>query len=74
MRIQIIVAGKPALAYAKTGVEEYLKRLARFGGHEMIVIKAGNREEVSHRLLEKEAAGRQEVGSWREGFLVERRD
>jgi len=53
MRIQIIVAGKPALAYAKTGVEEYLKRLARFGGHEMIVIKAGNREEVSHRLLEK---------------------
>ncbi len=53
MRIQIIVAGKPALAYAKTGVEEYLKRLSRFGGHEMIVIKAGNREEVSHRLLEK---------------------
>jgi 23S rRNA (pseudouridine1915-N3)-methyltransferase len=53
MRIQIIVAGKPALAYAKAGVEEYLKRLSRFGGHEMIVIKAGSRDEVSERLLEK---------------------
>ncbi|MEX1114771.1 MAG: 23S rRNA (pseudouridine(1915)-N(3))-methyltransferase RlmH [Akkermansiaceae bacterium] len=53
MRILIIVAGKPALAYAKAGVEEYLKRLSRFGGHEMIVIKAGSRDEVSERLLER---------------------
>lgn len=53
MQIRIIVAGKPALAYAKTGVEEYLKRLARFGVHEMVVIKAGSRDEVSARLLEK---------------------
>ncbi len=53
MQIRIIVAGKPALAYAKTGVEEYLKRLARFSSHEWIVIKAGNRDEVSARLLER---------------------
>lgn len=53
MQIRVIVAGKPALAYAKAGVDEYLKRLSRFGGHEMIVIKAGNRDEVSARLLEK---------------------
>ncbi len=53
MQIRIIVAGKPALAYAKAGVEEYLKRLSRFGGHEMIIIKAGGRDEVSERLLEK---------------------
>lgn len=53
MQIRIIVAGKPALAYAKAGVDEYLKRLSRFGGHEMIVIKAGGRDEVSERLLEK---------------------
>ena len=53
MQIRIIVAGKPALAYAKAGVDEYLKRLSRFGGHEMIVIKAGSRDEVSARLLEK---------------------
>ncbi len=55
MQIRIIVAGKPALAYAKAGVDEYLKRLSRFGGHEMIVIKAGDRDDVSERLLEKSA-------------------
>lgn len=53
MQIRIIVAGKPALAYAKAGVEEYLKRLSRFGGHELIIIKAGTRDDVSARLLEK---------------------
>ncbi len=53
MQFRIIVAGKPALAYAKTGVDEYLKRLGRFGGHEMVMIKAGSRDEVSARLLEK---------------------
>ena len=53
MQIRVIVAGKPALAYAKAGVDEYLKRLSRFGGHEMIVIKAGSRDDVSARLLEK---------------------
>jgi 23S rRNA (pseudouridine1915-N3)-methyltransferase len=53
MQIRIIVAGKPALAYAKAGVEEYIKRLSRFGGHELVVIKAGGRDEVSARLLEK---------------------
>lgn len=53
MQIRLIVAGKPALAYAKLGVEEYLKRLSRTGNHELIVVKAGNRDEVSERLLEK---------------------
>lgn len=53
MQIRLIVAGKPALAYAKAGVEEYLKRLSRNCGHELVVIKAGNREEVSTRLLER---------------------
>ncbi|MFT4177747.1 MAG: 23S rRNA (pseudouridine(1915)-N(3))-methyltransferase RlmH [Luteolibacter sp.] len=53
MQIRLLVAGKPALAYAKTGVEEYLKRLSRFGGHELVVVKAGSREEVSARLLER---------------------
>ncbi len=53
MQVRIIVAGKPALAYAKLGVEEYLKRLSRPGGHELIVIKPGSREDVSARLLEK---------------------
>jgi 23S rRNA (pseudouridine1915-N3)-methyltransferase len=55
MNIRIIVAGKPALAYARAGVEEYLKRLSRSGGHELVIVKAGTREEVSARLLEKSA-------------------
>ena len=53
--IRIIVAGKPALAYARAGVDEYLKRLSRSGGHELVIVKAGSREEVSARLLEKSA-------------------
>lgn len=55
MQIRIFVAGKPALAYAQAGVAEYLKRLSRHGSHELVVLKAGNREEVSARLLERSA-------------------
>ena len=47
------MAGKPALAYAKAGVDEYLKRLSRFGTYELITVKAGGRDEVSARLLER---------------------
>lgn len=53
MQVRIIAAGKPALAYAKTGVEEYLKRLQRHGPHELVSVKAGSSEEVSARLLER---------------------
>jgi 23S rRNA (pseudouridine1915-N3)-methyltransferase len=53
MRVRIIVAGKPALAYAKAGVDEYLKRLSRFGSHELVTVKAGASDEVSARLLER---------------------
>ena len=55
MRIRIIVAGKPALAHVKLGVEEYLKRLSRFGKHELVTVKAGDSGEVSARLLERSA-------------------
>lgn len=53
MHIRLIVAGKPALAYAKAGVDEYLKRLSRFGGYELVTVKTGTRDEVSTRLLER---------------------
>jgi 23S rRNA (pseudouridine1915-N3)-methyltransferase len=53
MQIRVIVAGKPALGYAKAGVEEYLKRLTRFAGYELVVIKAGSSADVSARLLER---------------------
>ena len=53
MRIRIIVAGKPSLAYAKSGVAEYLKRLGRYGNYELIHLKAGDSESVSQALLER---------------------
>lgn len=53
MHIRIIVAGKPALAYAKAGIQDYLKRLSRAGGHELVVVKAGSRDEVSESLLHR---------------------
>lgn len=53
MNVRIIVAGKPALAYARAGVDEYVKRLTRFGGHELVTVKAGTTDEVSARLLER---------------------
>ncbi len=53
MQVRIIVAGKPALAYAKAGVAEYLMRLTRMGSYELVVIKAGSSVEVSARLLER---------------------
>lgn len=55
MRFRIIVAGKPALVYAKTAVGDYLKRLGRHGAYEFSHVKAGDREAVSARLLEASA-------------------
>ena len=53
MNIRLFVAGKPALAYAKTGVAEYLKRLTRYGSYEVIHLKDGSSEKVSANLLER---------------------
>lgn len=55
MRIRILAAGKPALAYAKSGVEEYLKRLGRYGSYELEYLKAGDSQSVSAALLERSA-------------------
>lgn len=53
MHLRVIIAGKPALAFAKAGVEEYRKRLSRHGDCELVIVKAGGSDEVSARLLEK---------------------
>ena len=37
------------------GVEEYVKRLSRHGGCELVTVRDGGRDEVSARLLEKSA-------------------
>lgn len=55
MRIRILAAGKPALAYAKSGIDEYLKRLGRYGNHELEFVKAGDSASVSTTLLDRSA-------------------
>ncbi len=52
MQYRIIVAGKPALPYAKLAVDDYLKRLTRHGNYELMIVKAGDKEAVSARLLQ----------------------
>lgn len=55
MNLRVVVAGKPALGFIRSGVEDYLRRLSRFGGCEWEVVKAGSREEVSARLIQRSA-------------------
>ncbi len=50
MNHEIIVAGKPALKYAKDGTAEYLKRLTRYAKYKLTHIKDGSSEDVSERL------------------------
>lgn len=51
MTFKIIVAGKTSHVYAKAGVEEYIKRLQRYGKFELHYVKDGSSEDVSERLL-----------------------
>lgn len=51
MKIRIFAAGKPALAYARTGIAEYLKRLTRYASVDLVYRKAGDSESVSRDLL-----------------------
>ena len=51
MRLHILTIGKPRLAYARAGVEEYAARLSARGGVEIGIIKAGTREQESKTLL-----------------------
>lgn len=51
MKFMIASAGKPALSYAREGIEFYLKRIKPFGNLEMVTVKDGSSEEVSERLL-----------------------
>ena len=51
MNIRMYVAGKPSLSYARSGVEEYLKRLGRYGSYELVYLRAGASDKVSKDLL-----------------------
>ncbi|MER3480762.1 MAG: 50S rRNA methyltransferase [Meiothermus sp.] len=52
MRIRVCVVGKPRLAYARAGVEEYSSRLNKAGKLELVQVREGGREEEGARLLE----------------------
>lgn len=51
MKFVVVSAGKPALAYAKGGIDFYLERIRPFGGVEMVTVRDGGSEDVSTRLL-----------------------
>ena len=51
MDVLILAAAKPALSYARAGVEFYCDRLRPLGHVELRYVKDGGRDEVSARLL-----------------------
>lgn len=53
MNHRILVVGKPALTFAKTGIEEYLRRLKRHDNYSLKIIKDGPPEAVAKRLIEE---------------------
>ncbi|MGY8687326.1 MAG: 23S rRNA (pseudouridine(1915)-N(3))-methyltransferase RlmH [Verrucomicrobiales bacterium] len=50
MKWKIYTVGKPALAYAKTGVAEYLKRLQRYTPCEHLIMRKGDAPEIESLL------------------------
>ena len=59
MKWRIISVGRPGLAYAKAGVEEYLGRLKKYGEVEMVWVKEGATTlETGRRVLEQAAGCR----------------
>ena len=55
MRIRILAAGKPSLAWARTAIGDYHKRLSRFGRCDIDFVKAGDPAPVSRDLLTRSA-------------------
>lgn len=55
MHWRIITVGKPALPWAKLGLEDYLYRLKRMTKVEHVVIKEGPRDQVESQLLQASA-------------------
>ncbi|MCW0217091.1 MAG: 23S rRNA (pseudouridine(1915)-N(3))-methyltransferase RlmH [Prosthecobacter sp.] len=57
MHWRIITVGKPALSWARLGMEDYLLRLRRVAKVEHIVIKEGPRDHVESQLLQASTGG-----------------
>lgn len=52
MKWTLYTIGKPALAYARTGIAEYEKRFSRHGGVEIMSFKEAGQADNSRRLLD----------------------
>ncbi len=55
MKWKILAVGKPALAFARSGIGEYLPRARRYTGVEIDYLKAGPREETEAKMLQAAA-------------------
>lgn len=53
MRLRVLAIGKPKLAFAKNGVEEYLGRINPFTSVQLDFLKSGTRETESEALHSK---------------------
>jgi 23S rRNA (pseudouridine1915-N3)-methyltransferase len=51
VKLLVVSVGKPRLAYAKSGAEEYLSRLKHYLPVEWKQVREGTREQESERLL-----------------------
>jgi len=51
MNFRLIAVGKASHQYAQLGIQEYLKRLKKYGNFQLVYVKEGNPEVVSERLL-----------------------
>ncbi len=51
MTTTIFTIGKPKLAFARVGVDEYLSRMGQWGGVKWVQLKSGTREQESAALL-----------------------
>lgn len=43
MKLRVVTIGKPALSFYKAGIDEYLKRLKRYGGVAVQMLRDGGR-------------------------------
>ncbi|SKA80321.1 23S rRNA (pseudouridine1915-N3)-methyltransferase [Prosthecobacter debontii] len=55
MHWRIVTVGKPALSWARQGLDDYLHRLRRVAKVEHVVIKEGPRDHVETQLLQASA-------------------
>ena len=51
MKWKFVVVGKPSLKYARLGIDEYLKRMRKYVGVELVSVKNGTKVEEGERLL-----------------------